>query len=194
VAVIAALYPLWGTVLTGIFLLHVDGIVSTRELVQFLLAWLAIAAIEERVFRIPLGRHILGAVLLSCCWFVFLRHQWHNNVGPVVFVTQTVSRAAAIAFVWASRPASEGMGLARKLTTVSAAIAIASGGVAAFSWGIRSATLMLLACFLIIRVIRERYYRSVGGITPTALSITQRTTELSTLLVATFVQSLWHIT
>jgi cobalamin synthase len=152
------------------------------------------AAIEERVFRIPPGRHILGVALLSFCWFVFLRHQWRNAVGPVVFVTQTVSRAAAIAIAWVSRPAKEGMGLARKLTTVSAAIAIACGCFAALTWGIRSATLMLLACFLIIRLVREQYYRRLGGITPTALSITQRMTELSTLLVATFVQSLWHTT
>jgi hypothetical protein len=49
---------------------------------------------------------------------------------------------------------------------------------------------MMLACFLILRVIRDGYYRRCGGITPTAFSLTQRAAELVTLLIAVSMQRL----
>jgi hypothetical protein len=185
VAIVAALYPLWG----ALAVLIADHFFALDALpVALFIGWLIVAAIEERVFRIPFGRHIVGAAVLGLCWFALTSHDRANRFIPVAFVTQTVSRAAAIALIWVSRPDKQGMLLARETNTISAGIAIASGGAVAVTLGIRTALVMVLACFLIMRVVREWYYRRFGGVSTTAFSITQRVTELSTLLIAVFVR------
>jgi hypothetical protein len=191
VAVIAGLYPLWGALSGGLVPFHFlgqDKTLSTSRTLLILLVWLLLSVIEERVFRIPFGRHILGAAALGVCWFPLLWHKYAYGYLLDALASQTVSRAAAIALAWISRPNKRGMSLTRNMNSVSAGIALACGGVGALLQGPRRAGMIVAVSFLITRAIRGWYYRDQGGINPTALSLTQRASELSTLLIAVFVQ------
>lgn len=182
-AIVAALYPLWGAfvacALVISYSIPVDGVL--RQVIV-LLVWVVLAAIEGRVFRIPVGRHILGGCVAPLGWLIWSTEQ-NNPLYPAVLVSEIVSRSAAIALAWVSRPDSAGMVLTRRVNSVSALIAIVFGSYVAFTRGYMG-IVMVLACFLIVRIIREWYYRRFGGITPTAFSLAQRATELALLLIA----------
>jgi cobalamin synthase len=186
---IAALYPFWGAILGAIppFLFPFDFVVTPTRPVVFVLAmWLIASVVEERALRVPFGRHILGAGILCLFWFPILKNVSVDRVAPLTFATQVISRSAAIVFVWISRPDARGMALSRKMNRTAAAIAIGCAFLTAVSFGIRHALVILLACFLILRVCREAYYKRLGGINPTAISLTQHATEISTMLIVAF--------
>jgi hypothetical protein len=186
VAVIAAIYPLWGA-LTAVgisqYLIPADAVLTSAVILRILILWLVLSAIEERVFRIAPGRHILGAAILGLCWVPFLWKGDPSRFMPLAFITQTVSRSSAMALAWVSRPDRNGMALTRKMTGFSGLVAAACGAAAAFTLSFRIAVLTVLASFVILRAIREWFYRRTGGISPVAVSIAQRATELSTLLI-----------
>ena len=182
---IAALYPLWGALIggTGAALL----LRSSFFLPWVLLAWIAFAFLEERFLHAPRGRHVLGAVVLTPVWFYVFGSLHSSRLVLTAVTAHAVSRASVIALAWVSRPAKEGMRLSKNLDSFSAGLAIACGALPAFLCGFRPAVVMILAAFLILRVGREWYYRQLGGINATALSLTQRATELSTLLIVALV-------
>lgn len=161
---------------------------SVSAALWLLIAWMFLAAGEERFLRVPGWRHILGAATLSPVWFYVLGSVNPTRLVLVALAAHSVSRASVIAMAWVSRPAKDGMALSKTLDSFSAGLAIASGAITAFLCGIRPAVLMLLLAFLIIRLARQWYYHNLGGINATALSLTQRATELSTLLIAVFVR------
>lgn len=192
-AIVAALYPLWGALLGG-----TDTVLWLRPFffMPFLFAagwllivWLLAGVAEARFLAVPAWRHVLGAVALSPVWFYVLVNVISDRRLLLVAVAaHSVARASVVAMAWVSRPAKEGVALCTNLNSLSAGLAIGCGGIAALLCGIRPAVLMLLVGSLVIRLLREWYYRRLGGINATALSITQRITELSTLLIAVFVQ------
>jgi cobalamin synthase len=189
---VAALYPLWGALLGGagvaLFLRASALMPSVFAAAWLLVAWILAGIAEERFLHVPGWRHFLGAAVMSPVWFYVLGSANSSRLVLVALASHSISRASVIAMAWVSRPAKDGMALSKKLDSFSAGLAIACGGIAAFLCGIRPAVLMLLVAFLILRLVREWYYHRLGGINTTALSLTQRTTELSTLLVAVFVQ------
>lgn len=153
-AIVAALYPFWGVLVVWTLLVSssipVDGVLRIASL---LLVSVVLAAIEGRVFRIPVGRHILGGCVVCLGWLIWVKEN-NNPLYPAVEVSEIVSRSAAIALAWVSRPDCAGMVLTRRMNSVSAIIAIVCGSYVAFTRGYMG-IVMVLACFLIVRVIRE---------------------------------------
>jgi cobalamin synthase len=187
---LAALYPLWGALLGGAgaaLFLRSSLLPDIPAVLGLLLMWILLAVIEERFLHAPRWRHTLGAAILTPVWFYVFGSLSSTRLVLIAVSAHSVSRASVIAMAWVSRPAKEGMALSKNLDSFSAGLAIACGAVAAFLCGFRPAVIMILAAFLIVRVAREWYYRQLGGINATALSLTQRGTELSTLLIAAFV-------
>jgi cobalamin synthase len=189
---IAALYPLWGAFLGGagvaVFFKAFPLIPSVSAALWLLIAWMLLAVAEQRFLHVPGWRHVLGAAVLTPVWFYVLGSANPTRLVLAALAAHSLSRASVIAMAWVSRPSQEGMALSKKLDSFSAGLAIACGGVTAFLCGIRPAVLMLLLAFLILRLARQWYYHNLGGINATALSLTQRATELSTLLIAVFVR------
>jgi len=186
---VAGLYALWGGLLGGAgATLYLRAGATNSAVACLLLAWLFLAMPEAVLFRIPLWRHVLGAAGVSLCWVPLLRQIDSVRLVPVAIATHALSRASAIALIWVSRPSRDGMALARKLDSFSACIAIACGTAAAVYCGLRPAVLMVLVSTLVLRGVRHWFYQNSGGVNPTALSVAQHATELSTLLIASFVR------
>jgi hypothetical protein len=186
---VAGLYALWGALLGGAgATLFLRANATSSAAVYLVLAWLFLAVLEAALFRIPLWRHLLGAALVGLCWLPLLLRGDSARLLPIAIAIQALSRASAIALIWVSRPSAEGLDLARKLDSVSAAIGVTCGVVAALLCGLRPAVFMLLVNTLILRGVRHWFYKNRGGVNPTALSVAQHATELSTLVIASFVK------
>jgi len=92
-----------------------------------------------------------------------------------------------IALIWLSRPAAEGLAIGKALHTGTAVMSILAGTGAALLCGIRPAILMVLAAYIVIRAIREYWYKRRGGVDALSLSLTLRIAELATLLIGVFI-------
>jgi cobalamin synthase len=159
---------------------------STALWLPFL--WIVVAGVEDRFLQVTGWWHILGATALLPVWFYFLGQLDPMRAALVALAAHTISRALLIVMAWISRPTAAGMALSRKIDSIAAGFAIACGAVTAFLFGFRPGFIMILVGFLILRLIRQRYYTQLGGVNTTALSLTQHTTELSTLLIAIFLK------
>lgn len=184
---VAGLYPVWGVLWGGLatawFLRQPH---SVALWLPFL--WLAAAAIEQRFLAGVGWWHILGAAAVLPVWFYFLSQLDPARLLLAALAAHTISRASAIVMVWISRPTAAGMVLSKKLDSFAAGFAIACAAVTAFLFGFRPGFIMMLVGFLILRLIRQRYYDRQGGVNATALSYTQHATELTTLLIAVYIR------
>jgi len=147
-------------------------------------AWVALAFVEQKVLKLPALVHVIGAAIVALL-FVLVRS---DRMAFVVTAVLAVGRAAMITLLWVSRPAAEGLAIGKALHTTTAVMAIVFGAGAALLCGIPPAILMVFAAYIIVRVIREYWYKRRGGIDRLSLSLTLRVTELSTLLIGAFVR------
>jgi cobalamin synthase len=183
---IAGLYPLWGALWGGLatawFLRQPH---SVALWLPFL--WLVVAGLEGRFLNAVGWWHIAGAAAVLPVWLYFIRELDPTRLLLAALAAHTISRASAIVMVWISRPTAAGMALSKKLDSFAAGFAIACGAATAFLFGFRPGFIIMLVGFLILRLIRQRYYEQQGGVNTTALSLTQHATELTTLLIAVYI-------
>jgi hypothetical protein len=147
-------------------------------------AWVALALVEQKVLKLPALVHVVGAAMVATL-FVLVDP---DRMAFVVTAVLAVGRAAMIALLWLSRPAAEGMAIGRALHTSTVIVALIFGAGAAVLSGIRPAILIAFACYIIVRGIREYWYKRRGGIDALSLSLTLRMGELATLLIGAFVR------
>jgi hypothetical protein len=146
-------------------------------------AWVGLALVEQKALKLPAMVHVIGAAVVAPLFLL---------VDPVrtafvVTAALAVGRAAMISLLWVSRPAAEGIAIGRALRTSTVIVALLVGVGAALLCGIRSAILIVLAGYIVVRGVREYWYKRRGGIDGLSLSITLRISELVTVLIGAFV-------
>ncbi len=168
--------------------LHEDGIADTADALR------AGRTVDRMMAILKDSRiGVFGALAL----FVTFLIRWQSvaaiPVKPVfefvaiLVASQAVSRAALVVMAWISRPAGIGLafGFCSSLTTSAAIVAILQGILFAFLCGARAGAIVVLGAYILIRILREWFYKRLGGITGDCLGTTSQIVECFVLLVFT---------
>ena len=184
----AALLPLMGAVLgaLGAGIYEFTGMGALGALLAAML-WSLPAWFPKEA---PAAHRLVDATALAGLplrWLAIQNFATHDIL--IAFIAaQAVSRSAMIALSWASRPAANGVGMefAATLNSPAALIAIVEGTIAALVCGWRSALVILLCAYFLIRLAQTLFYQRSGGVDANALGVTTVAVELATLSVFTF--------
>jgi len=169
---VVALLPLWGALLGA-------GKFPVWVLVP---AWIVLARIEQRVLRLS-NAYLIASVAAGAVWWGLGSRALEGAIAA-----HAIARASMIALAWTSRPAASGVPLA--VSTWEALVAISTALLIAFvALDLRPAVAAVAAAYLVVRVVRQWFYRSKGGVDATALAIAKGSTEAAVALAATLLSS-----
>jgi fucose permease len=106
-----------------------------------------------------------------------------DNPALAILIAQVVPRAAVVTLAGISRPAAKSSIDLAMLSSGGAVLAILQGLLAAAFAGWLAGTLILVTCYMAIRLTRAWAYRSSGGIHHVSLAYAWLAVEVSTLAV-----------
>jgi adenosylcobinamide-GDP ribazoletransferase len=181
------------TVVTGV--LHEDGLADVADALRA-------GRTQEKMLAILKDSRVGTFGAVAVVFTVLARWQalehlsaprGNIEIWEIVIASQTLPRAGMVALAWVSRPVGSGLGLAfsSTLTTSGALIAIAQGIIAALVCGLRPGLTLIVGAYLVIRLMRDYFYRRIGGVNGDCLGATEQLLEIFVLVMFTCRECSW---
>lgn len=143
------------------------------------LACVALWAIAGRIPHEGKFPYVTIALATLAKWLA-LAHFSGSNLFLSCIAAEAVPRAGMVGLAWVSRPAAD-YSLSSNLRTPAAIAALSQGVLAASLFGVRAGVVLIVASFLIAKLVREYFYKRWGGVNADAMGATQQLLEIFTL-------------
>ncbi len=141
--------------------------------------------------KLPLFGTLLAACTILVRWYALISLQNGARLLPAVAVATTLGPAAAIALGWVSRPVDDAaFRRLSRLNTQWAVVAIAEGIAAAALCGIRVGLVLVLVCWLVLRLVLWVGRWRIGGVRGSDLEATRVVVETISLVVLSSLREL----